>query len=126
MDALFVLLIVAFFVWTLFYLRDLRKRRDRLHAEDRIDGIHWAERYYLDSQTKTVAARFVMILESQIHVPLERIFPTTRFFEDLEIDDIELIEILMAVEKDFHVTITEEDATRITMINDMVDYLKDK
>ena len=124
MDLLFALYFVAFFIFALFYLRDLRKKRARLKTEGSVDGIRWAERHYTDSQTKTVAARFVTILESQIHVPIERFFPTTRFLEDLGMDDLEPVEVLMAVEEDFHIKIADEDARRMIMIKDMVEYLR--
>lgn len=123
MDALFAWLVVVFFVCALLYLRELRKRRAREKKEGSLSGIHWAEQHYTDPEARSVAARFVTILESQIHVPLDRYAPTTRFLEDLGMDDLEPVEVLLALEEDFHTKIPDEDARRMLVIDDMIQYL---
>ncbi len=46
--------------------------------------------------------------------------PDTHFFEDLEIDSIKAIEITVALEKKFKLSVRDEDVPKITTVNQAV------
>ena len=47
-------------------------------------------------------------------------------FEDLGADSLDVVELIMAVEEEFEVQITDEDAENIQSIGDVVNFLKGK
>ena len=47
--------------------------------------------------------------------------PETNFFKDLEIDSIKAIEITVAIEKKFKVSVRDEDVPKITTVKQAVD-----
>jgi acyl carrier protein len=55
----------------------------------------------------------------------EDIKPNAHFFQDLGIDSIKAIEITVAIEKKFKVSIREEDVEKITTLAKAVDIISD-
>ncbi|MBM4137205.1 MAG: acyl carrier protein [Nitrospira sp.] len=51
----------------------------------------------------------------------EEITPETNFFKDLEIDSIKAIEITVAIEKKFKISIRDEDVPNITTVKQSVE-----
>ena len=54
----------------------------------------------------------------------EEISPEKDFFKDLEVDSIKAIEITVAIEKKFKVSIRDEDVTKITTVKEAVALVK--
>ena len=50
----------------------------------------------------------------------EEITPEKNFFKDLEIDSIKAIEITVAIEKKFKISVRDEDVPNITMVREAV------
>lgn len=53
-----------------------------------------------------------------------RVVPTASFTEDLHADSLDLVELVMALEEEFHIEIPDEDAEKITTVQDVVDYIE--
>ncbi len=51
----------------------------------------------------------------------EDITPETNFFKDLEIDSIKAIEITVAIEKKFRISVRDEDVPNITTVTQAVE-----
>lgn len=51
----------------------------------------------------------------------EDITPEKNFFKDLEIDSIKAIEITVAIEKKFKISVRDEDVPNITTVNQAVE-----
>jgi acyl carrier protein len=51
----------------------------------------------------------------------EEISPGKNFFKDLEVDSIKAIEITVAIEKKFKVSIRDEDVPKITTVKEAVE-----
>jgi acyl carrier protein len=51
----------------------------------------------------------------------EEIHPDTKLAEDLEIDSIKAIEITVAIEKRFKISVRDEDVPNITTVREAVD-----
>lgn len=51
----------------------------------------------------------------------EEIKPETNFFQDLEIDSIKAIEITVAIEKKFKISVRDEDVPNITTVKQAVE-----
>lgn len=102
----------------------LLKIRREAHKKKAAAANQWASRYYSDEKTQRIAARFVRLLESQINVPIERFTPTTNFLDDLKMDDLEPVEVLLAIEEEFKlVEVSEADAAKMLVIDDVIRYV---
>jgi len=62
-------------------------------------------------------------LAEELEVDVERITETTRFREDLEADSLDLYELVMELEDNYGVTVSEEQATRIETVGDAVGFV---
>jgi acyl carrier protein len=51
----------------------------------------------------------------------KRIKPDTNFYKDLEIDSIKAIEITVAIEKKFKISVRDEDVPKIATVKDAVE-----
>jgi acyl carrier protein len=104
-------------------------RKVRASALDRknASALKWAARYYPDQNRRKIAARVALLLESQIHVPISQFAPSTNFVDDLMMDDLEPVEVLMAVEAEFGIEeIDRAEAEKMLVIDDLVQYLVSK
>ena len=60
---------------------------------------------------------------------VEEITPDKNFFKDLEVDSIKAIEITVAIEKKFKISVRDEDVPKITTVSEalkLVNALLDK
>ena len=50
---------------------------------------------------------------------------TSSFKEDLEVDSLDLMELVMALEEEFDIEIPDADAEKVVTVGDVVDYIKE-
>jgi acyl carrier protein len=62
-------------------------------------------------------------LAEELEIDIERITETTRFREDLDADSLDLYELVMELEDNYGVTVSEEQATRIATVGDAVGFV---
>lgn len=70
--------------------------------------------------------KLVEILKEQLNLDGKEIKPESSFKDDLEIDSLDLFELVMAIEDEFGVEIPSEDLEKLTTIQSVMDYLKEK
>ena len=80
------------------------------------------ERVSLDSQ---VQARLKKIVAEQLSVDEEDVVPDASFIEDLNADSLDLVELIMTLEEEFNIKISDEDAEKIQTVQDAMDYLQE-
>ncbi len=68
-------------------------------------------------------SRLRKILSSELKVDGKKIELGTRFKEDLDIDSLDAIYIVMALEKEFGIDISDEAAEKFLTVEDIVEYL---
>jgi len=78
------------------------------------------EDYLLD-----VLEKVKEIISDQLDMDLDEMDPATKL-SSLDIDSLDLVEIVMAVEDEFGITISEEDANRIEDLDSLVGLVKEK
>lgn len=106
-----------------FVLRILQSSVRIVPAASDADAADWAARHYPDERERALAARFALILENQLNRSLQEFEPTSRFYEDLKMHDLEPVEVLMAIEQEFRLEIPREEAVAMPTFNDVVRYL---
>ena len=73
----------------------------------------------------TVEARVKKLVSEQLGVGEKDIFPHSNFVDDLNADSLDLVELIMAMEEEFALEISDEDAEKIVSVQDAIDFLKD-
>lgn len=73
----------------------------------------------------TPEERLKKIIAEQLSVNEEDITPDASFIEDLNADSLDLVELIMSLEEEFGVKISDEDAEKIQTVQDAMDYLNE-
>ena len=67
--------------------------------------------------------RVSKIIVDLLGVTSTKVTPEARFREDLEADSLDLVELIMAFEEEFHGEISDEDAQKISTVGEAVTYI---
>jgi acyl carrier protein len=74
---------------------------------------------------KTVERRVIEIIVEQLGVSAEEVTLEASFIEDLGADSLDLVELIMAMEEEFSIEISDEDAEKIQTVQDVVNYINE-
>jgi acyl carrier protein len=72
---------------------------------------------------KSVERRVIEIIVEQLGVSTEEVTLEASFIDDLGADSLDLVELIMAMEEEFGVEISDEDAEKIQTVQDVVNYI---
>ncbi|MBA2362080.1 MAG: acyl carrier protein [Chloroflexia bacterium] len=64
------------------------------------------------------------MVADRLHVSEDEITPDSKFVEDLNADSLEVVELVMALEDEFDVSIPDEDAEQMVTVKDAMDYIQ--
>lgn len=73
-----------------------------------------------------IEERVKEIIADQLGVSVGQIKPESKFVDDLGADSLDVVELIMAFEEEFGVEIPDEDAEKISTVQDVLDYIKQK
>ncbi|WP_456424851.1 acyl carrier protein [Rhodocaloribacter sp.] len=73
-----------------------------------------------------IAAKVKEIIVEKLGVDEEEITPEASFTNDLGADSLDTVELIMEFEKEFDLTIPDEDAEQIATVGDAIKYLEEK
>ena len=68
--------------------------------------------------------KILEIISEQFNVNINEIGEDTSFADDLNADSIQLMELVMTIEEEFEIEISEDDILSIETIGDVVDYIE--
>ena len=71
-----------------------------------------------------VADKVKSIIVEQLGVDEEEVTPDASFVDDLGADSLDTVELVMALEEEFETEIPDEEAEKITSVQQAVDYIK--
>jgi acyl carrier protein len=78
------------------------------------------------SQMSTVEQQVKAIVAEQLGVKAEQVTNTASFVDDLGADSLDTVELVMALEEEFEIEIPDEDAEKITTVQQAIDYISER
>jgi acyl carrier protein len=69
--------------------------------------------------------RMKKIIVEQLGVDEADVTPTASFVEDLNADSLDLVELIMSLEEEFNLEISDEDAEKIHSASDALEYVQE-
>jgi acyl carrier protein len=70
-----------------------------------------------------VEDRLRKIIAEQLGVDESQIVPGASFAKDLNADSLDLVELIMSIEEEFGIEISDDDAEKIQTVDDALKYL---
>jgi acyl carrier protein len=72
----------------------------------------------------SVEEKVKKIICEQLDVSEEDVVPEASFVDDLGADSLDQVELIMAMEEEFGISIPDEDAEKIVTVQDAIDYIE--
>jgi acyl carrier protein len=72
-----------------------------------------------------ISERLKKIVVDQLGVDENEVVPSASFVEDLNADSLDLVELIMSLEEEFKLQISDEDAEKITTVQEAEDYIEE-
>ena len=72
----------------------------------------------------TVEQKVKEIICEQLGVSEEEVTPQASFIEDLGAESLDIVELVMALEEEYDMEISDEEAEKIRSVQDVVNYIE--
>ena len=69
------------------------------------------------------AEKVTELIVEQLGCDQDKVVPDASFIDDLGADSLDTVELIMAIEEEFDCEIPEEEATKITKVSEVIDYI---
>ncbi len=63
------------------------------------------------------------IIAEKLSVDLDEVVPEANFVDDLGADSLDLVELIMSMEEEFDIEISDEEAEKLVKVQDAIDYI---
>ena len=63
------------------------------------------------------------IIADKLSVDLEELVPEASFVDDLGADSLDLVELIMSMEEEFDIEISDEEAEKLVTVKDVFEYI---
>ena len=74
-------------------------------------------------QRKQIEEKINQLIRAQLGKDVA-IAPESRLMQDLKADELDVVELVMRVEEEFKIEISDDDATRLGRVKDLYDYVE--
>jgi len=72
----------------------------------------------------SIEKRVKEIIVEQLGVNESEVTPEAKFVDDLGADSLDLVELVMALEEEYSIEITDEEAEKILTVRDAIEYIQ--
>ena len=76
--------------------------------------------------SKQVEAKVIKIVAEKLNIEEKNVSAASRFQEDLGADSLDIVELLMEIEEEFGVNISDEESERLKTIGDAMKFIGTK
>ncbi len=76
--------------------------------------------------SQSLEEKVIAIVSEQLSVPVDEIKLESSFIDDLKADSLDIVELGMAFEDKFGVSIPDEDYEKLKTVGDAVSYIKQR
>lgn len=66
------------------------------------------------------------LLAEQLNIPAEKVLENSKIIDDLGADSLDVVEMLMTLEDEFNVTVTDEESVNLKTVGDIVKLIDKK
>ncbi|WP_276797991.1 acyl carrier protein [Cloacibacillus porcorum] len=73
-----------------------------------------------------VQSKLKEIVMDRLNAEEDQIKPEASFVEDLCADSLDIVELIMGIEEEFDIEISDEDAEKLTTVGEAMEYVKTK
>jgi acyl carrier protein len=91
-----------------------------------VSGTESHHRYEDYEKMSTVEQQVKAIVAEQLGVKAEQVTNAASFVDDLGADSLDTVELVMALEEEFEIEIPDEDAEKITTVQQAIDYISER
>jgi len=74
-------------------------------------------------EQEKVESRLKEIVAEQLGISEDEIVPEASFIEDLGADSLDIVELIMALEEEFDIEISDEEAEKIQTVQDAINFI---
>lgn len=71
----------------------------------------------------SVEDKIKKIISEKLSVDISEVVPAASFVDDLGADSLDLVELIMSMEEEFDIDISDEDAEKLVTVKDAIDYV---
>ncbi|MFH1983836.1 MAG: acyl carrier protein [Pseudomonadota bacterium] len=64
------------------------------------------------------------VIADKLSVDITEVVPEAHFVDDLGADSLDLVELIMSMEEEFDIEISDEDAEKLVTVKNAFDYIK--
>ena len=72
----------------------------------------------------SIEERVKQIIVEQLGVNESEVQPNAKFIDDLGADSLDLVELVMALEEEYNMEISDEDAEKILTVGNAIEYIQ--
>jgi acyl carrier protein len=71
-----------------------------------------------------ITRRVIKVVAANLRVDESEVQPNKAFIVDLGLDSLDIVELVMALETEFHIQIEDDDAEKISTVADAISYIE--
>lgn len=75
---------------------------------------------------ETIEQRIRPLIAEQLGVEETKVNRSANFVDDLNADSLDLVEMIMSLEEEFKLEISDDDAEKIHTVGDAIDYIQER
>ncbi|MFA6860499.1 MAG: acyl carrier protein [Clostridia bacterium] len=73
-----------------------------------------------------MAEKIKKLIASQLGIAESKVSENSKFVEDLGTDSLDMVEMLMTLEEEFHISISDEESLTIKTVGDIIKVVENK
>jgi acyl carrier protein len=72
----------------------------------------------------SIQDKVIKIIAEKLSVDISEIVPEASFVDDLGADSLDLVELIMSMEEEFDIEISDDDSEKMIKVQDAFDYIE--